>query len=54
MNWESEKNYCKERDWQWTMAFIDRCQQEMEAIEAENKKLKDQQKAQRLYSACNY
>ncbi len=54
MDWEIEKKHCKERNWQWTLALIEKCQKEMEELETENKKLKDQQKAQRLYNSCNY
>ena len=54
MDWESAKNHCKERNWKWTLNFIDKCQKEMEDLESENKKLKDQQKADRLFNACNY
>ena len=54
MDWENERKHCKERNWQWSLDLIDRCQKEVEALEAENKKLKEQQKAQRLYNACNY
>ena len=54
MNWEAEKKHCIERNWQWSLALIDRCQKEIEVLEAENKKLRDLQKAQRLYNACNY
>jgi len=54
MDWESAKKHCKERNWKWSLDLINQAQKEMESLQAENKKLKDQQKAQRLYNACNY
>ena len=54
MEWQSEKSYCEERNWKWTSDFIDRCQKEMLELEKENRKLKEQIKAHRLYNACNY
>ena len=54
MDWEKERKHCEDQNWLWTLDLIARCQVEMESLEAEVKKLKDQQKAQRLYNACNY
>lgn len=54
MDWESAKQYCKDRNWDWSLELINQAQKEMEELAAENKKLKDQQKAQRLYNSCNY
>ncbi len=54
MDWEAAKQHCLNRQWHWTLDLIQKCQAEVETLEAENKKLKDQQKAQRLYNACNY
>ena len=54
MNWETERKHCQEKGWSWSLDLINRFEKEMEALEAENKRLKDQQKAQRLYNACNF
>ena len=54
MDWEAAKNHCAERNWQWSLEFIRQAQTEMEELEAKVKKLEDEQKAQRLYNACNY
>ena len=54
MDWESARQHCKEHNWQWSLAFIAEAQKEMEALEEKVKKLEAQQKAQRLYNACNY
>jgi len=54
MDWESAKKHCKERNWDWSLELINQAEKEMEDLETENKMLKDQQKAQRLYNACNY
>ncbi len=42
MNWNSAREHCKEKNWKWTMDLINKCQKEMEALEAENVKLKRQ------------
>ena len=54
MDWEREKKYCEERDWEWSLNLIERCEKEMNTLIVENKKLKEQQKANRLYNSCNY
>ncbi len=54
MDWESARKHCKEKNWQWSLELINQAQQEMEELEKKIKKLEDQQKAQRLYNACNY
>ncbi len=54
MDWEAAKKHCDEKGWEWTLKLIDSYEKEMDALKAENKKLKDQQKAQRLYNACNF
>ncbi len=54
MDWVAIKKHCSEKNWQWSLEQINRCQKEIEALEIENKKLKEQLKAQRLYNACNY
>ena len=54
MDWKSAKNHCIEKNWQWSLEFIEKCEKEFGEIENENKKLKDQQKADRLYNSCNY
>ena len=54
MNWKAAKNHCIEKNWQWSLDLIVKAQNEMDALEAKVKKLEDQQKAQRLYNACNY
>tara|TARA_Y100001968_G_scaffold327318_1_gene372091 strand:+ start:13732 stop:13896 length:165 start_codon:yes stop_codon:yes gene_type:complete len=54
MDWEEAKNHCTERNWQWSLNFIEEAQKEIEALEAKVKMLEDQQNAQRLYNACNF
>ncbi len=54
MDWDSAKKHCKERNWAWSLELINKAQTEMEALEEKVKKLEDQQKALRLYNACNY
>ena len=54
MDWESARKHCKEKNWQWSLELINQAQLEMEELEKKVKKLEDQQKAQRLYNACNY
>ncbi len=54
MNWEAAKEHCKKRNWEWTLEFIEKSEKEFQSLEAENKKLKDQAKANRLFNACNY
>ena len=54
MDWDSAKRHCNERNWQWSLELINQAQKEMEALETKLKKCEDQQKANRLYNACNY
>ena len=54
MNLEIEKNHCTEKKWYWTLALIKRFEKEIESLKEENKKLKEQAKAHRLYNSCNY
>lgn len=54
MNWKIEREHCIKKKWEWSLNLIDRCQREMRELEAENKKLKEQLKASRLYTACNF
>tara|TARA_Y100001968_G_scaffold120937_1_gene110088 strand:- start:19 stop:183 length:165 start_codon:yes stop_codon:yes gene_type:complete len=54
MDFESEKKYCEEHNWQWTLDLIGKIEKEMKGLVQENKKLKEQLKAQRLYNSCNY
>ncbi len=54
MDWDSAKKHCTERNWQWSLTLISQAQKEMEELEKKVKKMEDQQKAQRLYNACNY
>ncbi len=54
MDLEHAKAHCKDRNWQWTLDLINKVQQEMKTLESENKKLKEQLNAQRLYNSCNF
>ena len=54
MDWDAAKKHCALRKWQWSLDLISQAQKEMEELEDKIKKLEDQQKAQRLYSACNF
>ncbi len=54
MDWESAKEHCVNRKWDWSLEFIEQAEKEMNDLETKIKKLEDQQKAQRLYNACNY
>ena len=42
MDWTKEKNYCRERNWDWSLQLIERCQKEVESLESQNKKLLEQ------------
>ena len=42
MDWDSASAYCKEKNWKWTLALIDKYQKEMEELKDENIKLKRQ------------
>ena len=54
MDWESARKHCTERNWNWTLDVIDQAEKEIKELEEKLKKCEDQQKAQRLYNACNY
>ena len=54
MDWESAKKHCKKRHWEWSLAFINSAQEEVEELEEKVKKLEAQLKAQRLYNSCKY
>ena len=54
MDWESAKQHCKDRNWEWSFNFIHQAEQEMKALEEKLKKCEGQQKAQRLYNSCNF
>ncbi len=54
MDWESAKKHCIDRNWEWSLDLIEKCQKEIEDLKAENEKLKAQGKAYRLYNSCNY
>ena len=54
MDWDSAKKHCNEQNWQWSLDFITQAQKEMEELEMKLKKCEDQQRASRLYNACNY
>ena len=53
MDWDSAKQHCAERNWQWSLELINQAQKEMQDLETKLK-CEDQQKANRLYNACNY
>ncbi len=44
INWEQEREHCIQRNWEWTLGLINRCQKEIEVLETENQKLKAQLK----------
>ena len=54
MDWEAARKYCKERQWNWSLDFINQAQKEIKELEDKIEKLEEQQKAHRLYNACNY
>ncbi len=54
MDWESARKHCTERNWEWSLELIDQAEKEIKELEEKLKKCQDQQKAQRLYNACNY
>ena len=54
MDWDSAKQHCIERDWKWSLEFVNQTQKEMEELEMKLKRCEDQQKATRLFNACNY
>jgi len=54
MDWESARKHCTERNWKWSLELIDQAEKEMKELEEKVKKYEDQEKAQRLYNACNF
>ncbi len=54
MDWNSAKQHCIDRNWQWSLELINQAQKEIEELEIKLKKCEDQQKANRLYNSCNY
>ncbi len=54
MDWDSAKQHCTERNWQWSLELIRQAKKEMEELETKLKRCEDQQKANRLYNACNF
>ena len=54
MDWESAKKHCVYRNWQWSLGFINEAESEVRNLQRQLKKYEDQEKAQRLYNACNY
>ena len=54
MDWDSAKQHCSERNWNWSLDFINKAEKETKDLEERLKKLEDQQKANRLYNACNF
>ncbi len=54
MDWDSAKRHCTEKNWNWSLEIIKQAQIEMEELEMKLKKCEDQQKANRLFNACNY
>ena len=54
MDWDSARQHCSERNWNWSLELINQAQKEMEELERKLKKHEDQQKANRLYNSCNY
>ena len=54
MDWQAARKHCEERNWEWSLQLIDQAENEIRDLEEKLKKCEDQQKAQRLYNACNY
>ncbi len=54
MDWELARQHCAERNWEWSLGLIDQAEKEIKELEQKLKKCEDQQRAQRLYNACNY
>ena len=54
MECESARQHCIERNWQWSLELIDQAEKEIKDLEGKLKKYEDQEKANRLYNACNY
>ena len=40
MDFESARQYCKNRNWEWSLKLIDQYQKEMEALKAELNEIK--------------
>ena len=54
MDWESARKHCIDHNWKWSLELIDQAEKEMNELNKKLKKCEDQQKAQRLYNACNF
>ena len=54
MDWESSKKHCIDRNWKWSLDLINQAEKEIKDLEDKLKKCEEQQKAQRLYNACNF
>ncbi len=54
MDWKSARAHCIERNWEWSLNLINQAEKEIHELEEKLKKCEDQQKATRLYNACNY
>ena len=54
MDWDLARKHCEERNWEWSLELIDQAEKEIRDLEEKLKKCEDQQRAQRLYNACNY
>ena len=54
MDWEEARKHCIAKNWHWSLDLINQAQKEMEELEMKIKKLEDQEKAKRLYNACNF
>tara|TARA_Y100001968_G_C19172306_1_gene626257 strand:+ start:151 stop:315 length:165 start_codon:yes stop_codon:yes gene_type:complete len=54
MDWDSAKKHCTKRNWKWSLELINQLEKEMEDLEIKLRKCEEQQKADRLYNACNY
>ncbi len=41
MDWEATKQYCIERNWQWSLEVINQAHKEIQELEDKMKKLED-------------
>ena len=41
MDWKSAKEYCSERNWQWSLEVLNQAQKEMEELEDKVTKLEE-------------
>ncbi len=42
MDWESAKEYCTERNWQWSLDLIKQAEKEFQVLEDKLRKLEEQ------------